>query len=65
MRCASPGITFEVVPETNEVTLITAGSSGFSSLETRRCRDMTSSAPATIGSTVWCGRAPCPPLPFT
>lgn len=65
LRCASAGITFDVVPELNAVILITDASSGFNSLATTRCIERMNSEAATTGSTVWCGSAPWPPLPFT
>ena len=53
------------VPPWIEPTVTTAGSIGLTSRLTIVWRSRTRSAARTIGSTVFCGIAPWPPLPRT
>ena len=59
------GMMLCFVPPWIEPTVTTHGSSGFTSRLTIVCRSRMIRAASTIGSTVRCGAAPWPPLPFT
>ena len=62
---AVSGMTLQTAPAFRQPTVITAGLSGSTLRATIDCIAMTSEAPATIGSIVLCGSAPCPPLPLS
>ena len=57
------GMMLCFVPPWIDPTVTTAGSIGSISRATIVCRTMTMRAAITIGSTVLCGEAPCPPRP--
>ena len=64
-RVALGGITLGAWPALKAPTVMMASSLGSTSRETMPCSAMTRCDAAQIGSTAWCGRAPCPPTPCT
>ena len=59
----SSGMMLFFVPPLKMPTVTTAGSRGLISRATMVCSAKTVRAPITMGSTVSCGCAPCPPRP--
>jgi len=66
-RRATGGITDKAsgAPAWNDWKLITAASTGLTFRLTMVCTADTICEAARMGSIVWCGCAPCPPLPVT
>mmetsp|Transcript_28647 Transcript_28647/g.93591 ORF Transcript_28647/g.93591 Transcript_28647/m.93591 type:complete len:263 (+) Transcript_28647:436-1224(+) len=62
---AVSGMTLKTLPASKMVTETTPESVGSAEREMTVWSAATTAAPATIGSRVWCGAAPCPPAPTT